>query len=113
MWVIWPTEPSGLVAVGRSGPPGTTRLPPSTVGECAAVPLAFIRNSFDWRDSPLQAEESGVLSFPCGEWRSVSRLRNTNCEDSRLKRLAMLAELLVHRAYLTRKDVCHMELLDK
>jgi len=42
--------------------------------------------------------------------RSVSRLRKQELRGaSTLKRLAMLAGLLVHGAHLTRNDACHME----
>ena len=46
--------------------------------------------------------------------RSVSRLRKLKLRGaSTLKRLAMLAGLLVHGAHQTRNDACHMELLGK
>ena len=46
--------------------------------------------------------------------RSVSRLRKQELRrPSALKRLAMLAGLLVHGAHVTRKDACHVELLGK
>ena len=62
-----PTESTRAGRRRGSGPPGTSRLPYSSVSAPAVRRAAFTRKSLDWRDSALQAAEAGISCFGCGK----------------------------------------------